>query len=300
MKRALRGLTQLVIGLLLIALLAAGVLYVMSERLLRSTYDVEGAIVAVPTDAASIVEGQRLARLRGCYDGCHGEGYGGEPFVDEPFPLSVLLGHIVAPDLTGLADARTDAQLERSIRHGVNQDGRSVLAMPSQSFARLSDEDLSRILASIRSADPAGGPSNSIRLGPMARYFILNGGFLIPAQHIDHELAPPERAPAGGPELGEYLSVTVCSECHGLNLLGQVATGPMPAIPPLSVVAGYTRAQFETLMREGVPASGVELGLMREVALNRFSHFTDRELGALFAHLNRVSTWENPGGSPSQ
>jgi hypothetical protein len=128
----------------------------------------------------------------------------------------------------------------------------------------------------------------------MARYFLLAGQFLIEAEHIDHGRVPPDATPARGVELGQYLAVTVCSECHGLNLLGSPAFGPSPAVPPLSVVVGYTPDLFNRLMDRGVPASGAELGLMRDVALSRFTRFTDRELNALFSFLNRASTWEAP------
>lgn len=37
-------------------------------------------------------------------------------------------------------------------------------------------------------------------------------------------------------------------------------------------------------MREGVPLDGRELGLMKRVAVGRFSHFTDEEIAALHAY----------------
>lgn len=36
------------------------------------THDVEGTPVAVPTDSIAIAGGERLARIYGCYNGCHG------------------------------------------------------------------------------------------------------------------------------------------------------------------------------------------------------------------------------------
>jgi hypothetical protein len=39
-------------------------------------------------------------------------------------------------------------------------------------------------------------------------------------------------------------------------------------------------------MREGVPIGGRDLELMDDVARGRFVHFTDEEVGDLFAYLN--------------
>lgn len=292
MKRVVRWLTRLTVALMVLVMLGVTVIYARSESILRRSYEVEGIGVTLPTDAASIAEGQRLARTRGCYGGCHGTGYGGEVFMDEPFPMNLLLGRVVTPALTSLAADRTDSELERSIRHGLDPAGRSVLIMPSEAFAHMSDEDLGKILASIRSEAPSGGLEAERRMGPMARFFILRGLFRVPATIIDHDAAPPARTPTEPDELGEYLAVSVCAECHGLDLGGAPAFGPAPAIPPLAVVTGYTRPQFERLMREGVPASGVNLDLMKEVAVARFSHFNQSEVDGLFAYLGARATWE--------
>ncbi len=300
MKRILRFLKQLMIGLSIIVVLVLATIYFLSERLLRRMYDVEGAAVTVPTDAASITEGLRLATLRGCYGGCHGSGFGGEVFLDEPFPMNVLIGRWLTPDLTALAEARTDAELERSIRHGVNAEGRSVLAMPSEMLAYLSDEDLGRILASLRAEPPAHGAPASRRLGPLVRFLLLRGEFEPAAAMIDHSVTPPTRTPTAPLTLGEYLAMTACTECHGLDLMGSPAAGPAPAFPPLAVVAGYTRGQFGRLMKEGVPASELELDLMKDVALGRFANFTEAEVTALFTYLNAAATWERSGGGGSE
>ena len=60
-----------------------------------------------------------------------------------------------------------------------------------------------------------------------------------------------------------------------------------PDTPALSVVAGYSAAEFARLMREGVPKDGRKLGLMGGTARNRFSHFTDEEVAALYAYLSK-------------
>ena len=55
--------------------------------------------------------------------------------------------------------------------------------------------------------------------------------------------------------------------------------------PALMIVAGYTPSEFARLMREGVPKDGKEREMMSPVARNRFSHFADDEVKALYAYL---------------
>ena len=62
-----------------------------------------------------------------------------------------------------------------------------------------------------------------------------------------------------------------------------------PDTPALSVVAGYSAAEFTRLMREGVPKDGRKLGLMGDAARSRFSHFTDEEVSGLYAFLSKPS-----------
>lgn len=270
-------------GLAVLALLALGALYLLSERIVAREHAIEGHRVEVPTDSASVAEGARLARLRGCYDGCHGEGTGGEVFVDPPGLQGFLLGRVVAPDLGRLAEEWSTVELERAIRHGVRPDGRSTLAMPSSMFQHLSDEDLGRILAFLESRSPVTGMEREVRLGPMARLFLVREVFTPQAEEIDQDRPHPEATPRSDPLAhGEYLARTVCTECHGQDLEGAGETG---SAPPLVVVAGYDREAFARLMATGDPPGDRELGLMKGVAVSRFSHLTDREVEALYAYL---------------
>ena len=72
MKRLLRWIGIALGGLGALGILAYAVMYVLSERVLRRTYEVPPVAVQVPTDTTSISEGRRLAsavamgrRLRG-------------------------------------------------------------------------------------------------------------------------------------------------------------------------------------------------------------------------------------------
>jgi len=128
MRRILKWLGLGLGALVVLALGAAAFIYLVSEQMTRKTYNLPLSSIAFPTDSLVLTEGQRLATVRGCFNGCHGERLDGGVFVDQP-----LLAHIVAPNLTQVVAQYTDAELERVIRHGVRRDGRSTLGMPSSS-----------------------------------------------------------------------------------------------------------------------------------------------------------------------
>ena len=284
MKTLAQWFLRIVGGLTLLVLLALSAVYFLSERVLDRSWAAEVERVPVPTDSASIAEGRRLAAIRGCYGGCHGEGTEGGVFFEPPGVQGLLMGRLVAPDLGRLAREWSVEQLELAIRHGIRPDGTSTLAMPSSMFQHLSDEDLGRILAFLRSrGEGARGPPTSIRLGPVARFFVLRGVFEPQATTIDQGRSPPDATPVEDTLAhGEYLARTVCTECHGLELEGG---GDPGSAPPLAVVAGYGRDEFARLMATGDPVGDRELDLMRRVSVSRFSHFTDAEVAALYAYL---------------
>lgn len=274
---------RLCAGLAVLVLLALGTLYLLSERVLDREYAAEAERVMVPTDSAAIAEGRRLAAIRGCYGGCHGEGTEGGVFFDPPGVRGLLMGRLVAPDLGRLAEEWSVAELDLAIRRGIRPDGTSTLAMPSTMFQYLSDEDLGKILAFLHSREEPAGPTTSVRLGPLARFFVLRGLFEPQAASIDHDRPTRETTPAADTLAhGEYLARTVCTECHGLDLEG---AGELGAAPPLAVVAGYGPGEFARLMATGEPVGDRELDLMRRVSLSRFSHFTEAEVAALYAFL---------------
>jgi len=261
--------------------------YLSTEPLLRKTYEVPLAAIQVPTDTDSIAEGQRLATVRGCFDGCHGEGLQGTVFWDEPW-----VARLVAPNLTQVAASLSDAELERVIRHGVRKNGKSVWGMPSNMFHHLSDEDLGRIIAFLRSVPVSEGPATDVQIGLQWRLELMQWqlGFLqdlyLPlaeeiqrdAPWIKGDIEPAER------NRGRYLAMTVCSECHGMRLHGDIEG----STPSLTIVAAYSEEDFFRLMRTATPLGGRELGLMGLVARERFVHLTDDEIRALYSYLHTL------------
>lgn len=272
-----------------IALAGIGVIYVLIGFELDSTFENTGASIDVPEDRATVAEGERLARLRGCMGGCHGETVNGGVFFDVPDGT-----RIVAPDLGRIAQTYSIPELENGIRHGIRPDGTSViLAMPSAMFYHLSDQDLSAIIAFLRSQAPGEEHLPESRVGPIGRlfffYFRHRFGTILAAEKIDHD-APTLRPSIDEPVAhGRYLAQTICSECHGQDLRG----GLDGFAPGLAVAIAYSPDDFRSLMRTGTPIGDRELGLMAQVAQARFSYFSDLEIDNLHQYLRTLATTAN-------
>jgi mono/diheme cytochrome c family protein len=258
------------------AVVGAVVLYAMSEHVMHRRYDVAlEPPIEIPSDAASIAEGERLAKIRGCNGGCHGHVVGGRAW-DE----GTLVGHAMAPDIALVARSYSTAELARVIRHAVRPNGETVEIMPSPMFYHLSDADLGRIIAFLRSTPVTDRNAYAFQPAPLWRWQLVTGEWAPYPEEIAG-LGPRMAAPSADDPIkyGEYLAHTSCTECHGDQLEGGGHT------PNLTVAAAYSPEDFMRLMRTGVPIGGRALTLMSEVARTRFTHFTDAEIAALHAYL---------------
>jgi len=278
MHRALRWFRNALAVLVVVLLVAAATVYILSERIIRRTYDEPLVAIPIPRDSASIAEGGRLALIHGCR-GCHTKDLSGEWFEDE-----FLVARLAAPSLTLAAQDYTDEELVRIIRRGVRPDGRSVWAMSSEMFAPLTDADLGMIIAYIRSQSPPDGLPRTFTPGPLGRFAIATAEY-IPAAVLVREtdsITASGYFPSGDEPnaRGAYLARTSCPECHNLALQGYPGD-----TPDLSIVAGYTPEQFAHFFATGEALGGRELRLMSEMARNRFSNFSDEEEAALYAYL---------------
>jgi mono/diheme cytochrome c family protein len=273
MTRLLKWLGFALGAAVVLAVVAAVVVYVKGERVFARTYDVAVPAVTVPTDSLAPARGERVARVRGCF-GCHGPALAGEVLYDEP-----RVARLVAPNLTRLVPSASDGQLARAIRLGVRVDGRSVFAMPSPMFYHLSQADLGDLLAYLRTAPPVDDtlPPSEVRF--LGRLGLVLGQYWPLIIEIDTTVPYPTLTPTEPEALGRYLALTSCTECHGADLEGSGST------PSLEIVRGYSAEDFAKLMRTGVPLGGRTLDLMAEVALGRFVHLTDEEVAALYAYL---------------
>jgi cytochrome c553 len=278
MKRLLRWIAIALGALVALGVMVFGVVYVLSERILTRSYAVPASAVSIPTDAAALTEGRRLATIHGCLSSdCHGMHGEGHVVFDQP-----MIARIVAPNLTSAVRRYTDAQLAGVIRQGVRPGG-SVLVMPSEAFVALTDADLGRILAFLKSLPAVDGPGPSISPGPVGRIGLAVGKFKTAPQLIAEAATPPE-ATSEEAAFGRYLARTVCAECHGGDLRG--ASNPDFTTPGLAVVAAYSPDAFTALLRTGVPLGGRTLRVMGPRARENLSYLTDPEINALYGYLH--------------
>ncbi|HKE46297.1 MAG TPA: cytochrome c, partial [Steroidobacteraceae bacterium] len=273
----------LAIGLVTIAGLlsvAYSVVFLRSESMLKRTYPVPTvAALALPTDATSIAEGERLAVVHGC-TGCHGRQLQGGVMFDDP-----KIAHIVAPNLTQSVRNYTDAEFIVAIRHGLRPDGHTMIVMPSEGFLLLTDEDLGRIIAFVRNLPVTPGPTGSTSIGPIGRVGLVTGLYKTTAQHMLDAVAPPE-ATNEEANFGRYLARTTCVQCHAADLRGDSL--PEGVAPDLRVVATYSPETFATLMRTGIAIGDRKLGMMTNWAVAHLSHLTDAEIAALYSYLHEL------------
>src|SRR5438477_80684 len=245
MKRLLRWIGVGLAGLAGLLIVVCALAYVVSERMLRRTYEIPAVALTLPTDAESIVEGRRLATVHGCFNGCHGKNAEGVVMFDQP-----SIARVVAPNLTAAVRRYSDAELALIVRKGIRPDGHTLLIMPAEVFGGMTDADLGRIIAFLKSLPPATGPGPSVSVGPIGRAGLVVGKFKTVAQLVADAQAPPE-ATSQQAVFGRYLARTVCAQCHGTDLRGE--SNPDFTSSDLRIVAAYSPEAFVDLMRTGVP-----------------------------------------------
>jgi mono/diheme cytochrome c family protein len=279
-----------VVGLLLVAFI---VLTIMSGRKANAEYVVDPAELTIPTDEASISEGERLVSIRACGD-CHGPDFSGGPFVED-----AMLGTIYAANLTGGENSATrdftPEDWDRAIRHGVDDDGTPLWIMPSTDFYRITNRDLEKMIAYLETlpAVDQSEPYPEPKTGPLGTMLVATGQLPFPAAIIDHTVPPLEDIePAVSVEYGEYLATT-CTGCHRPDFTG----GPLPGAGPDDIPAAnltpagnlghWTQDDFIQTLRTGVTPDGKELD-PQFMPWPTFERMTDDELAAVWLYLSSL------------
>lgn len=279
--------------LITVLVFGLAVVYVLSESQLQDRKAVRQFNATIPDDAASIERGRHIARTRGCF-GCHGQELQGYDF-DEQWDWPE---RAVAPNLASYARVHDAQTIEAAVRQGIGADGRELMSMPSFNFARLRDDDLAALIAFLRAAPVVEVPLPRPALGWSVRWDIARGRELSMADWV--AMVPPLRM---DPEVqsilaeGEYLAMTMCNECHGLDLRGESYYSSRdggPAKPDLAIVAAYDRAQFKKLIESGYGLGGRKLGLMALVAPDRFPSLSDSEVDSLHQYLQSLASKPAP------
>ena len=284
MKKVFKWLGIVAVGLVALVCIAVGYVYFASEHALTREYDrVVETVAPLSLDAAArnieISEGKRLARIVGCTH-CHGEALTGTP-IDIP-----NIARFVAPNVTKIAPHYDDAQLATLIRRGIRLDGKGTVFMPTEMLVHLSDADLAKIIAWVRTVPQADGITEKTEVRPLGRMIVAMGEFKAgPDAAAPFKSADILVDPADTVSRGRYLVMNACSECHGQDLAGREVAHS----PPLTIAKSYSEADFAKLLREGVALGGRTTELMSPTAVARFSALTPDEVSSIYAFLQSRS-----------
>jgi cytochrome c553 len=139
---------RVLVGVVLVAvvILAGGdaFAYFGSEWEIDRTFTID--VKPIMGVSAPLARGKYLFSSLGCAD-CHGADGAGKAMI--------------APNITsgpgGATAAYTDADWNRTIRHGVKPNGNPLFVMPREDFARLTDADTVAIIAYAKSLPPVAG-----------------------------------------------------------------------------------------------------------------------------------------------
>jgi len=284
LPRWLRWTGRLIAGLLVLVVLALIAVYLVTSLAIRRTYNLPESTVRAATDSASLAWGRHLVEAIGKCQECHGDDYGGKVLSDDP-----MFGRLSGPNLTsgrGGIGERTDADLERAIRHGVGPGGRALFFMPAEAFTVLSVEDLADVLGYLRTLRPVDRETPPPRVGPIARALYLGGSFpLLPAELVDHANRPPKPAEGVTVAYGDYLATAGgCKGCHGNDLAGTGAPDAANITP--AGIGSWTEADFFRAIREGRRPDGTIIDSI--MPWKRTAHMTDDEIRAVWLYLKSV------------
>ncbi len=245
--------------------------------------------------ARAVARGDHLVHSRYVCTECHGQDFGGGVMVDNP-----MIGRLLGPNLTTGTGSRTrdfaPSDWDRIVRHGVRHDGLPAV-MPSADFRGMSDQELSDLVAYIRSLPPVDDSVPPRRLGPLGRVLLATGAIqlavdLVPDHQAPHPSTPP---PAGATAAyGAHLA-GACQGCHGADLSGGPILGGDPSWPPAmnltphaDGLAGWTYEQFASVLRTGTRPDGTALRSPMAGVISYTSAMTEVETRALWAYISSL------------
>jgi len=173
------------------------------------------SVVATAADPAQLARGKYIfGATGGC--GCHTEPKGvvnaGGRKYDGPFG-TVYASNITPDTKTGIG-GWTDEQIITAIRLGRRPNGERILPVhPFTSFNGMAEDDLTALVAFLRSVPPANRTNTPKKISiPMFESVFLPAWLITFAS----KETPPPAAPVSGVARGEYLvrAVGHCGECH--------------------------------------------------------------------------------------
>lgn len=247
--------------------------------------------------AAAVARGEHLVEARYACADCHGADLSGGVMMD-----AMPMGRFLGPNLTlgegSVTADYTPADWDRAVRHGVGPDGRP-LVMPAQDFQRMSDRELSDIVAYLRSLPAVDNEVTPVTLGPVGKLLIARGTWqfsadVIPSHDTPHAGEPPPAAP--DETFGRHVAAT-CVGCHKSDYSGGDIGGDPNWAPAANLTAAgnlpdYSLDDFVKLMREGVRPDGSTVLEPMTFVLPLARNMTDLELEAMYVFLRSLPARE--------
>ena len=296
MKRTLKITVASFTTLVLLALLLFLVASVQASARLERKFETHRIELALPaaSDTDAVARGQHLVQARYGCAGCHGRDLAGGVMIDDP-----AIGTVFGPNLTagkgGTTRGYTMADWDRIVRHGVKRDGTPAL-MPAEDFFKMSDQELSDIVAYIRARPAVDARVRAPALGPLGKVLVALGKLPLSAERQPahaHPSQPP--ATADSPEFGAHLAA-VCTTCHRANFAG----GPMPFGPPswpaaanltphASGLGAYRYEDFERVLTTGIARDGHTLQPPMAELIPATKAMTPTERKALWTYLRTLT-----------
>lgn len=297
MKKVLKWIGIILLGILLIGTLVAFYLKSKFENLDKRSFSYNPKMIEIPSDSASFARGKLLSV--GCRE-CHGPDLGGKDFFNDP-----AFGYMSSPNLTpgkgSATEKYTDKDWLNALRHGINPAGKPLMIMPSESIGLLNDIDLGALIAYLKSAPPVDKPRGPTHFTFMASVMAGSGlfGNLYPHDIIEHNaMEKIETIPVSAlPVYGEYLTkFHGCKTCHGKNLNGGLHPDPVfPPVPNITTQGNFgkwTLEQFKQTLRTGTTPEGKIMD-SKSMPWAGIGVHTDTELEALYNYLKSIPAMEN-------
>lgn len=283
--KVLKWIGILLAGLIGLAAVLIIVLYVIGNARLTRRYSIQPEAVIIPTDTASIQQGQRLA-TRLCSH-CHGENFSGTVILNDP-----TIGYISASNLTpgkgGSGNALTDADWVLALRHGVDPEGRPLLGMPSEYYYYMNDQDLGAMIAYLKTLPSVDKDLGETKMSFVGTVLLSAGAFgdaALPAETIGHTgPRPPAVAPGITVEYGDYLvRLGACRDCHGKQLAGGHSPAPgsplAPNLTPGGIAGAWSQRTFINTARTTQDTT---------MPWSELAQMNDSELQAVYLYLKSL------------
>src|SRR5262245_45141637 len=255
--------------------IAFATVYGISEWTLRRAYDAP-LIPLRATAEPDFAEGERMARIVGCWNGCHGRtGQGGHAEI-------AGIVRNTAPTLSQVVPQYSDAELVRLIRYGLKRDEKSAIGMTSYTFWALGDQDLANIIAHLRRQPVLSPIERELPLTGRGRLALVTGTWKVSVAQVDRARPRWGNLPqTTAIERGRYLASVACSECHGLDYSGNSLEGT----PSLAILGAYSLDQFTHLIRTAEPLGGRKLD--EDMGWVVDAPFTAEEVTGLYHFLRK-------------